>query len=372
MRIRLTSSLSTALFLFASCAALHPSSWRKPDVEDVPAELARAEEERAAGEFAASVERLLRVRAIPDLEASLREQSGDLLERSAEGLLDRHESSGSDPDAFDELFEEEGLSAHLRARAGVLAAEGRLAEGSRVSAVKTIKKVDQVLPGHTVRIAAGALVARTGLSLIRDGGHYGIFFSYRGRGVNALEYLVLQYPLDSNCPAAYAALADHYEEVDDLDLAIERHEDLVLYHPLSPEAVISEARLPFLRLKRLERDDYDRHELLRARAELSRWIERHTGHELEGWVRDVAQGCDRRLTENDLILARYFHRIGSPLGARIHSERALRRAEEAGIADLVAQAKRVLETLPHDEPKEEGFELPVSDFDHPSGKEARP
>jgi hypothetical protein len=368
MRSRLLA-LAAAL-LAAGCAVL-PSSWDHVSEAEVPDEIARAEEERAAGDHEAAVVRLLRVRKVDDLEPALRERSGELLERSSEALMERYESADAGPETFEDLFEEDGLPGHLRARAGILAADRKLALGERVAAVKLVKKVDQTLAGHTNRMGAGDVLSRAGLSLIRDRGRYGIFFTYRARGVTALEYLVQQYPLDEHCPEAFAALADHYERAGDLDLAIERHEDLVLYHPLSDQAVVSEARLPYLRLERLERDDYDRHELLRARAELARWTDRHAGHELEPWVHEVARDCDRRLTRNDLVLAAYYLRIGSTFGARIHTERALHRAEEAGLEGLVAQAQRELAALPAEAPKEQA-ELPEAELELPPREETNP
>jgi hypothetical protein len=367
MRFRTAVPPLVALLLSSGCAIFSQT----PDAAQVSAELARAEAERAAGDDQAAVARLLHVRKVSDLDPALRDRSADLLESAAQALMDHYEASGTDPDTFEELFEEQGLPTHVRARAGILAADRDLARGERIAAVKLVKRVDQELPGHANRIPAGDVLARAGLALIHDPSRYGLFFTYRARGVSALEYLIQHYPLDAHCPAALAALAERYEREDDLDLAIERHEDLVLYHDESPEAVVSEARLPYLRLERLERNDYDRHELLRARAELARWLERHPSHELEPWVRGVALECDRRLTENDLILAAYYRRTGAPFGTRIHCERALRRAQEAGLAELASRAREGLAALPAASPQAETA-LPEAELELPPREGTRP
>ncbi len=370
MNLPMRHLLGCLILLLQSCALL-PDSSRDLDPEDAVVELDRAEQEIAAGDLESALRRLIDVRNIDGLEPPVRSRCEQALERSADQLLESYRTSARSSRDFLELFELE-LPVRYRALAGVLAAERLLAEGRRVSTFKLIKRIDRTLPGHPARSLAGDVLARAGLSLIQDDRRYGLIFRYRSRGVSALEYLVLEYPLDPHCPEAYAALAQLYERTGDLDLAIERHEDLLFYHPLTPQAVLSEARLPYLRLQRLEGDDYDRRELLLARSELAHWLERHGEHELREWVASVALECDRRLTRNDLILARYYERIGSPFGAKIHSERALQRAQEAGITDLADAARELLAALPAEEREADEFALPESTFESPSKEEARP
>ncbi len=361
--------LGCLVFLLGSCALLPNAADLDP--EDALVEIERAEQELAAGDLKSALNRLIAVRNIDGLEASVRSRCEEALERSADQLLEGYRTSARSSRDFLELFELE-LPVRYRALAGVLAAERMIAEERRVSAFKLIKRVDRTLPGHPARALAGDVVGRAGLSLIRDDRRYGLIFRYRSRGVSALEYLVLEYPLDPRCPEAYAELAQHYERTGDLDRAIERHEDLLFYHSLSSEAVLSEAGLPYLRLERLEGDDYDRRELLLARSELGRWLERHSEHELREWVASVALECDRRLTRNDLVLAHYYERIGSPFGTKIHSERALQRAQEAGITDLADAARELLASLPAEEREADEFALPESTFESPSKEGDRP
>ena len=155
----------------------------------------------------------------------------------------------------------------------------------------------------------------------------------------ALEYLVLNYPASPHCPEAYFELAQHYERDRDLDEAIARCEDLLVYHPGSRFAVGSEARLPYLRMLRLEEDSYDRRELMEARLEIERWLGLHEGHELEPWMRELRTQIYRRLANSDLIVAKHYSRIRSDFGARIHAERALTESEHRAARERAEQRR---------------------------------
>jgi hypothetical protein len=48
------------------------------------------------------------------------------------------------------------------------------------------------------------------------------------------------------------------------------------------------------------------------------------------------------VAESDLALARYYERIGSDFGTRVHAERALAEAQEAGSDELIAACQQVL------------------------------
>ena len=85
--------------------------------------------------------------------------------------------------------------------------------------------------------------------------------------------------------------------------------------------------------------------MLQARREISRWLRNHAGHELEGWVRELGLECDRRLFENDMSLSRYYARIGSAFGARLHADRALAQAEGAGLVAHAAEARAHIDSL---------------------------
>jgi outer membrane protein assembly factor BamD (BamD/ComL family) len=319
---------------------------------------ARADVER--GELELALERLLAVRRTASLVPEDRAVAEELLDRTVERLIERDRSADDAADRLEWLFEQE-LPTRLRARAGVLAAEEKLEKGERVGAFKMIKRVERALPAHPERALAGDLLARTGFSLAADPGRYLLFLSYRSRGIEALEYLVVNYPFDPRCDQAYATLAELYRERDDLDAAIARAEDLLVFHPESPYAASAEAHLPYLRLLRLQRDDYDRGELVLAREELDRWLERHPGHELEAWVREVRAECLQRLARSDLVVARFYERIESPWGARLHAERALEEARTGGADQELREAEELLADLPEVEPGSRVRARPIPD-----------
>ncbi|MEM7308537.1 MAG: hypothetical protein AAF682_17780 [Planctomycetota bacterium] len=301
-----------------------------------------AAQEIEEGKLSRALDRLVAVRDIENLPPEVRLRSEELIDRCASLLLARSEG---DLDDLDDLWQME-LSPRMRARAGVRYAERLYEEGHRVDAFKQVRDLENELPNHSEGARAGEVLARTGLDLIRDPGRYWVILRYRTRGIAALEYLVLTYPLDPTCPEAYAALARAYEESEDLDYAIDRHEYLLLYHPSSPQAVVSEATIPRLRLDQLDGDDFDRGELIRAQGEIESWLARHGGHELYPEVDATLLRCRRMLADNDLYLSRYYRRIGNDFGARVHAERALVEAGSAGAQDREEQAQRLLDALP--------------------------
>lgn len=335
--MRISAATWIPFLLLASGCRSHP--FGEIDRANSAAQLDQAEADVRAGAYARALERLAEVHRVEELAPDLRVREERLIDEAARGEFER--LADAPAEELEDLFESE-LPARIRARAGILAAERMLAEDRRISAVRQVKQVDQVLPGHPERVRAGDVLARAGLALIRDERRYNLLFHYRPRGVQALEYLVLHYPLEPHCPEAYSALSEVYERGGDFDQAIERCEDLLLYHPSSPYAVAAKARLPYLRLCRLERDDYDRAELLRARAELAEWLERYPGHELSDWVRGLVHECHTRLVRSDLYLAGYYERTQAPAGQRLHALRAQALALEAGLPEEAEEAQRFL------------------------------
>lgn len=326
-----------AVLLLAPACRSHP--FGKIERENSAEHLALAEADVRSGEYGRALERLGEVHEVENLDPDLRQREERLIDEAARAQFER--LADASVDELDEIYDSK-LPARVRARAGILAAERMLAEDRRISAYRQVKKVDQDLPGHPERVRGGDLLARAGLSLIRDDGRYNLLFRYRSRGVQALEYMVLHYPLEPRCAEAYSELSAVYEDGGDFDEAIQRCQDLLLYHPNSPYAVAARARLPYLRLCRLTRDDYDRGELLRARAELREWLERYPGHELAAWVSELMHECQTRLVRNDLYLAGYYERVEEPAGQRLHARRAQALALEAGLVAEAEQAQRLL------------------------------
>ncbi|HEX6884821.1 MAG TPA: hypothetical protein VF530_15710 [Planctomycetota bacterium] len=296
----------------------------------------------AAGDYEAALDHLEAVHEVSGLEPDVRAREQVLVDRAAEGRF--VELADADSDELEEIFDSD-LPERVRARAGVLTAERLLAEERRIRAYRMVKKVDEAIPGHHERVRAGDVLARAGLSLIADERRYNLLFRYRSRGIQVLEYMVLRYPLEPRCAEAFYALSQAYEHDGNLDDAITRTEDLLLYHPESAFAAAASARLPYLRLGRMGRDDFDRGELLKARAELASWLVRHPGHELAPWVRELQHECLARLARSDLYLADYYRKTRAPAGERLHAERALALAREAGLAAEEAAARAHLTRL---------------------------
>ena len=309
-----------------------------------------AEDDLGAGRLEDSIGRLVAVREVVGLIPEDRIRAEGLLELGVHRYLaELDESDHSDPEDYEDLFELE-LPPRLKATAGVHAAERMLAEGCRVDAVNMIKDVEEQVPTHTERGRAAEVLTEAGLDLSKDPGRYRLIYRYRTKGIDALDFLVLYYPQAPQCSEAYFALAQAYEDADDLDEAIARYEDMLLYHADSLWTRRGAARLPFLRMERLERDDNDRGELIRAREELEIWLATHAlapdvDTQLADWVRMNHELCLRRLAHSDRILARYYDQIGNPVGTRLHAERALVEAREAGFEPGVASAQAILDEL---------------------------
>ena len=317
----------------ASRGAIRPTLPSSVSPEEA---LRDSEADVQAGRFGEALTRVTAVQGERNLAPELRNRSDALADRAVDGL-DRAGAARPRASELEELARLD-LPLRQRSRLTVLAARAHLDEGGRIQAFKLLRDFEENNPGHPERAGASEVVAEAGFSLIADDGRYGLFRRYRSRGIGALELLVVRYPSHPRCAEAYEALANAYVDRGDLDLAIARLEDLLLYHPRDPRAPGAEARLPRIRMERVARDDYDRSELERARDELSAWLERFEGlgdgtdpilAELTATVRADLARCQLRLANNDLIVARYHRRIDQPFGVRQHAARALDLALDA-------------------------------------------
>lgn len=336
--------LPLLLLLCAGCALVrsrHPDAIGNATRATAGRHLELAQGDMERGRYEEAIERLAAVREIEGLVPEDRDRTEALLRSSVETLLSERGGEGHDSGDLVDVYEMD-LPPRLKARAGILAAEKRLEEGRRVSAYKLVRRVELDLPSHAERRAAGSVLARAGFSLAADPRRYNLIMRYRSRGIDALEFLVVTYPFDEHCAEAYWVLGRTYEERGNLDLAVARYEDLVIYHPETRWEAMGQARLPYVRMKRLHRDDYDRRELVRASQELDAWLARHAGHELEPWVREQQRICRTRLAVSDLSLARYYERIENPAAVRLHAERAVATAELAPDAGLAEEARALL------------------------------
>lgn len=333
----------------SGCAIFGGSGLGPVTRENAAGHLEAAQEEIAAGKNEEALERLSALRSLSGLDPDQRALTEQLLESASNALLSSLEGSQASSDVLLELYEGD-LAPRTRARAGVQAADRMLAEGHAIKAWKQIRDVEKELPAYIDRVRAGDVLGRAGLELIRRPGHYYLFFRYASRGKEALEFLVDHYPFDHRAPEAYTAIVELYASRLDYDDAISRAEDQVIYHPDTPEAIAMQARLPELRLGRLERDDNDRSEMVQARSELEYWVDRYAGREGtpedEARVRATLRECNRRLAENDLVVARFYDTVDESRGARLHAERALESARAAEAASAIAEAERLLALHP--------------------------
>lgn len=346
------AALAALLLPLAACR----SPFGEIDRGNALGHLDAAEQDLSAGETERALDRLEEVHQVEGLDPDLRAREKRLIDQAAETRF--AELAEGSPDDLEDLFDSD-LPKDVRARAGVLAAERLFEEDRRIAAFRLVKKVDEELPGHPEKVRAGDVLARTGLSLIEDDGRYRLIFHYWPRGAQALEYLVIHYPLEPRCAEAYFALSERYEREGDLSQAIDRTEDLLLYHPTSSYAVAAGARLPYLRLLRLARDDYDRTELVRARAELGSWLARNPRHELAPWAEDLVRECEARIVRSDLYLATFYERTETPEGVRLHASRALALAREAGLTAEAEAAAGLLAGVAGNEDADEPAPLPA-------------
>lgn len=354
-------SLLALLILVAlsasSCRAIGRVTGLKPipdeiDRREVEATIERSRTYLLEGEPERAMKWMQAAAAATGLSPTLKRQVRELLEESARAHI---RELSKEPVQAEELAEFIGLELprQILVEAVLRGAEEYNHQGERVDAFRLIKKLDQKYPTHHLRTDAGRILADAGLAISQDESKFLFLFPRRDRAKEVLEYLVLNYPSERRCPEAYATLAWLYELDEDWELAIERHQDLLLYHPDTLTAIASEARIPKLRLFAITSPEYDRQQLVRARDELEAWLERHPGLQLEEEVRVDLTECFLRLHESDMGIARFYLRVDNTFGARFHSKRAAKEAHSAGDTEREATALAFLDELPPNEtPKE--------------------
>lgn len=310
------------------------------DLHEVPAAIESSRADLAEAQAKRSLRALDRMRSAKgtqDLPPELLREVGSVLEQAAVQLIAELDS----PRKLEDLTQID-LPRNLALEAGLRAARLYYENGSRMRAFRLVRKLDQSFPQHHERQAAGALLSEIGFDLAEDNGRYGLFFHYRGLAPQVLEYLVLNYPNDPTGDRALWILAGTYESGSRWQVAIEKHQDLILWFPNSPRAAASEARIPHLRLAALGSPQYDRTSVRVAREELEAWLQNHPGHALEDEVRVDLRDTIQRLTDNDLLVARFYRRVKRFAGAEYHARRAVEQAREGGDADQIDEAERYL------------------------------
>lgn len=313
---------------------------------EVDGALARSEERLEQGDGGEALEWALAASKARNLTPVERNRVQAWLEKVAVERIEELAQEEKDPKALSELYELE-LPRQICVSAGIEAARLWVEQGKLERAFRFLKKIDTRYPLHHERKAASVLLAEIGLQLIEDDSGFLWFSNSKDEGVAVLEYLVLNAPWDERCDEAYLALAEVYEDEERWALAIERHEDLILYHSESPRRPYSQARVPHLRLAGLDSPEFDRKLLSDARVELERWLAKYGGlgvvpPELEREVRIDLTDCLRRLAESDLGIAAFYRRVDNAYGWRFHAERALENAELAGDERRAERARELI------------------------------
>jgi hypothetical protein len=366
MNAHLRTALCASLLL-AGCGSLGSSSVpgvpKRYRAHEVEAAVALAESELATpGGAEVALARLSVASKTGGVPAALRGRLQRSLDAAAEARLTELAGEGGSPRELEDMLDLD-LPRDLSVRAGIAAADLFLQEGERMKCYRLLKRLDQEYPFHSERQAAGSLVFAAGRSLALDRGRYGLLFHYRTLAPEVLEYFTDNYPQtrakvtdDARGadgaprgrllgPEAFQLLAQHYERNKRIDLAIERHEDLVLFYPGVPEVITSRAAIPRLRLADQASPEYDRRELERARKELLDWQAdyRQTADlALIETVELELTDCIRRLADNDLVVARFYRRVKNFEGAEYHARRALEQARDGEDESQIEEAEGLL------------------------------
>ncbi|MCA9001637.1 MAG: hypothetical protein KDB61_06930 [Planctomycetes bacterium] len=289
--------------------------------------------------------------------AGAKGQVGQRLEsarsNAAEAFLKELQAQDAPPAYFYRLIDA-GLQRNLAVRARIAQARSYLNRGERMKAYRKIKAMDLEYPFHAEREASGNVLADAGLSLAKDPRRYSLFFRYRKLAPELLEYLVAQYPTHPAGPEAYTHLARLYVESNELELAIQRHEDLVVYFGDSDRVPFSRARIPALRLDLIRRADFDRHPMELARAECESWLDTYGGQgfEEEDGVRQNLLLAIRQLAAHDRVVSGFYRTVDNDYGAEFHARRALELAREGGSEEQIEDAQVLLDKILGSSPSE--------------------
>ena len=317
------------------------------EVQEVPGAIAAAEAALAAGRSQEALDWMRVASELRYMPTDQRERVQALLEESADVFISELGQEDRDPDVLADILDL-GLPRQIAVTGAIRAASMYVALGDYVEAKDLIVEVDRQFPTHHLRPEAGELLVESGLRLSEDDSGWWIF-NKRDDALATLEYASVQYPSAEGGDLVLRRLAEMYEEDKKWDLAIDRHEELVQSFPGSPLVPFSLARIPHLRLASIESPEYDRNAIKLARAELVDWLEDYPGHEVEAEARLDLADAQARLGQSDLVISRFYRRIGEPYGQRYHAKRALVETTEAGDERRMAQAQSLLDELPPEE-----------------------
>ena len=332
--------IATLLALLPSCGAtrLAQKAEARYTPEQVPAvlELARAALHEQA-DLESVLEQVRSARSTGGLDQNLRIEVQNVLEATTRAIIARSQ----DADLLEAIMGVD-VPRQLAVEAGLRSAQLLFLAGKRMAAYRLIKRMDSKFPQHHERNAAGELLGEIGFNLAEDEGSYGLIFKYRNLASEVLEYLVMNYPSHPGGDQTLWVLGTLYQEQKELDLAIEKNQDLLLWFPTSSLAPRAQARIPHLRLLIHGDPKYDRSTLVQAQRELQDWLGEYSNHESGSVVRSDLVDATRRLAESDLILAQFYATLGNAEGVQLHARRALTEAREGGDPGQVRDADELL------------------------------
>lgn len=316
------------------------------DAERVPEAIQKAEAALAAHDTSAAIDWMRAATQAQGLSPEERDRVQVLLERSALARIDELANSPEGADALADMVELD-LPRQIAITAGMRSAELRVAADEGVKAFEVLRRLDTKFPMHYERQRAGDLMCQVGLVAIQDGPGFLGFFTTRDEGQQILEYVILNAPWATRCDEAYQALSEIYERDREWELAIDRAEKLVLNQPASPLREAAQAHVPHMRLRQIKSTEYDRTTVLVARREIQEWLLTYSQKSpLEESVRVDLGDALRRLSDNDLIVSRFYDRVHNAYGARLHATRAIEEAREAGDEERVHAGEEWLAALP--------------------------
>lgn len=318
------------------------------DASEVDAALVRARSQLERGETEDAVNLMRRASLAEDLSPEQRAAVEQLLEECVRKRIEELSGENPDPGELADLVSLD-LPRQVAVQAGLAAARAWQQQGEEDEAFDVLQLLDKKYPLHYERVAAGDLIVELGLTMAAKKESFLVFYDSDEEAQKMLEYAIIEHPWARNSAQAYLCLAQLYEDDREFKLAIDRLEKLVLNHPNAPERPAAQARIPHLRLQLLASPEYDRAMLVTAADELKRWIRTYPDNpEREAVARDLAD-CLRRLVDNDLVIARFYERVGNTYGARRHASRAVLEAREAGDEERAQDAQQYLDSLPPDE-----------------------
>ncbi|MDF1838842.1 MAG: hypothetical protein P1V35_13310 [Planctomycetota bacterium] len=336
--------------LLIGCQSSKGPSYKLPDaygLDQISRVIAAAEDDLAQSDNPGLAFARLQLAAET---AGARGEEGQRLERArskaAEALLQRLQDEDAPPGFYGRLIDA-GLQRNVSVRSRIAQARAYLSRGERLKSFRMIKALDREYPFHAERITSGDVLADAGISLAKDRGRYALLFRYSKLAPEVLEYLTTQYPTHPSGPLAYEHLARLYESAGELELAIQRQEDLIVYFGDSPRVPSSRAEIPRLRLDLIQRADFDRYPMELARGELESWLETYAGQEREeeDSVRQNLLLAIRQLSQHDSIVSHFYQTVDNPSGAELHARRALELAHDGGSSDQIEAAQSELDRL---------------------------